>query len=360
MSKKLIKGNYAIALAAIKANADAFFGYPITPQNEVPEYLSKMLPEAGKVFVQAESEIAAAQMVYGAAGAGKRVMTSSSSVGIALKQETISYLCGSELPCVIVSVMRGGPGLGGIQPSQADYFQATRGGGNGDYKVIVYAPESIEETLKYIQEGFDVADIYRNPVMVLVDGLIGQMMESVDLDVEIKKRDLPSKDWAANGMKNHQGTRNIINSLFLDPYALEQHNLKLKAKYDLVKKEETLYELVNMDNPDYVIVAYGTMARIARSAIIELGKIGINVGMIRPITVWPFPTEAFDHIPKSTKGILTVELSLGQMLDDVLISNNGRFPVAFYGRAGGVVIDQTEIEDVIKNFEKWVIKNATL
>ena len=189
MAKKLVKGNYAIALAAMKANIDAYFGYPITPQNEVPEYLSELMPANGKVFVQAESEIAAIQMVYGAAGAGKRVMTSSSSVGIALKQEAISYLCGAELPAMIVSVMRGGPGLGGIQPSQADYFQATRGGGNGDYKVVVYAPESIEEVVKYIQEGFDIADIYRNPVMVLIDGLIGQMMESVDFDVDIKKRD---------------------------------------------------------------------------------------------------------------------------------------------------------------------------
>lgn len=359
MAKTLIKGNYAIALACIKGGADAFFGYPITPQNEVPEYLSKMMPEHGKVFVQAESEIAAAQMVYGAAGAGKRVMTSSSSVGIALKQETISYLAGAELPCVIVSVMRGGPGLGGIQPSQADYFQATRGGGNGDYKTIVYAPESIQETMKYIIEGFDVADIYRNPVMVLVDGLIGQMMESVDLDIDIKERTLPEKDWVTTGTKYHKG-RNVINSLYLNQYDLEEHNFKLKKKYDLVKKEETIYELVNFDNPDYVIVAYGTMARIARSAIIELEKERIKVGMIRPITVWPFPDKAFDLIPKSCKGILTVELSLGQMLDDVLISNNGRFPVAFYGRPGGVVIDSTEIVDVVKNFKKWVVKDAII
>jgi 2-oxoglutarate ferredoxin oxidoreductase subunit alpha len=361
MSKKeLINGNYAIALAAIKANIDAFFGYPITPQNEVPEFLSKMLPEAGKVFVQAESEIAAAQMVYGAAGVGKRVMTSSSSVGIALKQETFSYLCGSELPCVIVSVMRAGPGLGGIQPSQGDYYQATRGGGNGDYNMIVYAPESIEETLKYIQEGFEVAEYYRNPVMVLVDGLIGQMMESVDPNVEVKKRTSPHHNWAANGTINHPGKRNIINSLFLDPQKLYEHNLKLQMKYRQMKKDEVLYEMVNMENADYVIVAYGTMARISRSAIIELKKEGINVGMIRPITVWPFPYEALDQIPKTCKGILTVELSMGQMLDDVLIANNGRHPVAFYGKAGGILIDSTEIEDVIRNFKKWVIKDANL
>ncbi len=360
MAKKLVKGNYAIALAAMKANIDAYFGYPITPQNEVPEYLSELMPANGKVFVQAESEIAAIQMVYGAAGAGKRVMTSSSSVGIALKQEAISYLCGAELPAMIVSVMRGGPGLGGIQPSQADYFQATRGGGNGDYKVVVYAPESIEEVVKYIQEGFDIADIYRNPVMVLIDGLIGQMMESVDFDVDIKKRDLPIKDWATTGTINHPDRRNIINSLHLDAYELEKHNLRLKSKYDQIKSEEVLYELINLEKADYVIVAYGSMARIARSAIKSLAEEGIKVGMIRPITVWPFPEKAFDFIPKTCQGILTLELSLGQMLDDVLISNNGRFPVAFYGRAGGVVIDSTEIIEVIKNFKKWVVKDANL
>ena len=236
MSNRLIKGNEAIALAAVKAGVDAFFGYPITPQNEVPEYLSKYLPEAGKVFVQAESEVAAINMVYGAAGAGKRVMTSSSSVGIALKQEGISYIAGAELPCLIVSVMRGGPGLGGIQPSQADYYQATRGGGNGDYHLVVIAPESIQETIDSIKEGFDIADTYRNPVMVLVDGLIGQMMESVDLDRPVPKRDLPDKSWATIGTENHPG-RNVVTSLFLDPISLENHNLHLKSKYDVIKEK---------------------------------------------------------------------------------------------------------------------------
>ena len=353
MSKRLIKGNEAIALAAVKAGVDAFFGYPITPQNEVPEYLSKYLPEAGKVFVQAESEVAAINMVYGAAGAGKRVMTSSSSVGIALKQEGISYIAGAELPCLIVSVMRGGPGLGGIQPSQADYYQATRGGGNGDYHLVVIAPESIQETIDSIKEGFDIADTYRNPVMVLVDGLIGQMMESVDLDRPVPKRDLPDKSWATIGTENHPG-RNVVTSLFLDPISLENHNLHLKSKYDVIKEKEVRYEMINMDEPDYVIVAYGTTARIARSAIEMLKEAGINVGMIRPITVWPFPKKAFDLIPSTVKGILVTEMSLGQMVDDVEIANKGRFEVAFYGRTGGVVIDPTEIRDAIINFKKWV------
>ena len=353
MSKKLLKGSEAIALTAVQAGVDAYFGYPITPQNEIPEYLSKYLPEAGKVFVQAESEIAAINMVYGAAGAGKRSMTSSSSVGIALKQEAISYLCGSEIPCLIVSVMRGGPGLGGIQPSQSDYYQATRGGGNGDYHVIVLAPESIQETVNLIKEGFDISDIYRNPVMILIDGLIAQMMESVDLDQPVKQRVLPKKDWATIGTNYHPG-RNTLSSLSLSPTQLEKHNLDLQAKYDKVKRNEVSYELVNMEHPDYVIVAYGSVARIARSAIVSLKEIGINVGMIRPISLWPFPKEAFNKIPATCRGILVTEMSLGQMIDDVEIANKGRFPVAFYGRTGGVVIEPEEIRDAIENFKKWV------
>ncbi len=356
MAKVLMKGNEAIALAAIKGGVDAFYGYPITPQNEVPEYLSKHLLAAGKVFLQSESEIAAINMVYGAAGAGARVMTSSSSPGIALKQEGISYITAAELPCVIVSVMRGGPGLGGIQPSQSDYYQATRGGGNGDYQLIVYAPESIQETIDTLKGAFDTADYYRNPVLVLVDGLIGQMMESVDLDKPIKKRNLKPKDWATTGTKNHPGRRNIANSLFLDPAKLEKHNIHLQEKYKEIKKNETLYELVNMEeDPDYVIVAYGTMARICRSSIKMLKEKGINVGMIRPITVWPYPEKAFDKIPESTKGILCCELSMGQMLDDVLISNKGRHKVGFFGRSGGMIPDPEEIVDAIINFEQKVV-----
>jgi len=356
MARVLMKGNEAIALAAIKGGVDAFYGYPITPQNEIPEYLSKHLLANGKVFLQSESEVSAINMVYGAAGAGKRVMTSSSSPGIALKQEGISYIAAAELPCVIVSVMRGGPGLGGIQPSQADYYQATRGGGNGDYQLIVYAPESIQEAVDVMKDSFNIADYYRNPVMVLVDGLIGQMMESVDFDHPVKERKLPEKDWATNGIINHPGRRNVANSLYLDPALLEQHNFKLQAKYNQIKKNETRFELVNFDNPEYVIVAYGTMARICRSAIEMLKKDGIEVGMIRPITLFPYPEKAFDQIPKKAKGILTCELSMGQMLDDVLIANNGRHKVGFFGRTGGMVPDPEEIVDAIKSFNERVVK----
>jgi len=356
MSKQLLKGNHAIALTAIQAGVDAYFGYPITPQNEVPEYLSKLLPAAGKAFVQAESEIAAINMVYGASGCGKRAMTSSSSVGIALKQEGISYLCGSELPALIVSVMRSGPGLGGIQPSQADYYQATRGGGNGDYHVIVLAPESIQETINLIKEGFDIADIYRNPVMVLIDGLIGQMMEAVDLNAPYKKREVPKKDFGTTGTKFHPERRNNINSLYLDAPSLEVHNRDLEKKYNRVKANETSYELVNIDDAETVIVAFGSVARIARSAMAALRKQGVKVGMIRPISLWPFPYEAFDKLPKTVKKIFVSEMSLGQMLDDVKIGVKGRYPIAFYGRTGGVVMDPEEIKDAIINFERWIVR----
>jgi len=356
MAKVLMKGNEAIALAAIKGGCDAFFGYPITPQNEVPEYLSKHLLANGRVFVQAESEVAAINMVYGAAGAGARVMTSSSSPGIALKQEGITYIAGAELPCVIVSVMRAGPGLGGIQPSQADYYQATRGGGNGDYQLLVYAPETIQETIDTLKGAFDTADFYRNPVMVLVDGLIGQMMETVDFDLPVQKRNLPEKTWAAIGTKYHPGTRNVANSLYINPIELEQHNLHLQEKYQLMKENETKVELINIENADYVIVAYGTMSRICRSAIEMLKKDGINVGMIRPITLWPFPKKAFDQISPNTKGILCAEMSMGQMIDDVMIADRGRHDIGFFGRTGGVVPEPEEVVDAIKNFKERIVR----
>jgi 2-oxoglutarate/2-oxoacid ferredoxin oxidoreductase subunit alpha len=355
MSKVLMKGNEAIALAAIKADCDAFFGYPITPQNEVPEYLSKHLVEAGKVFVQAESEVAAINMVYGAAGAGARVMTSSSSVGIALKQEGISYIAGSELPCLIVSVMRGGPGLGGIAPAQGDYNQATRGGGNGDYNVIVIAPESIQETVDYIKEGFEIAEIYRNPVMILVDGLIGQMMESIEIDRPYNKRTIPPKTYASNGTDRHEG-RNIINSVHLDPLKLEEHNKNLQKKYRQVIENEIKVETIDLDDAEYVIVAYGTSARIARSSMQMLKEQGIKVGMIRPITLWPFPYRIFDQIPATCKGIMVFEMSMGQMVDDVLIANQGRFKISFYGRSGGVVPEPEELVDAVTSFEDWAVK----
>lgn len=352
MGKVLMKGNEAMALAAIKGGCDAFFGYPITPQNEIPEYLSYHMVKEGRVFVQAESEVAAINMVYGAAGAGARVLTSSSSPGIALKQEGISYLAGSELPCVIISVMRGGPGLGGIQPSQGDYNQITRGGGNGDYHLLAYAPESLQETVDIVKQSFDLADYYRNPVMIAVDGLIGQMMEPVEIDKAVPKKDLEPKDWAADGHSGERGKRNTIVSLHLDPYDLEKHNLKLKAKYDEMIKNEQRYELINTEDADIVIVAYGTMARIARSAIETLKEEGINVGMIRPISIWPFPRKAFKEIPDSVHTLLTVEMSLGQMNQDVHLANNGRRNVEFFGRAGGVVPEPQEIIDVVKKIVK--------
>jgi len=349
MAKMLMKGNEAMALAAIKGGCDAFFGYPITPQNEIPEYLSFHMEENDRIFVQAESEVAAINMVYGAAGSGARVLTSSSSPGIALKQEGISYLAGSELPCVIINVMRGGPGLGGIQPSQADYNQITRGGGNGDYKLLTFAPENIQETVDIVKRSFSLADYYRNPVMIAVDGLLGQMMEPVDIDKPVEEKESGPKDWAADGFAKKRGHRNKIVSLHLDPQDLENHNLKLQKKYDEMRENEQHYELINMDdNPEIIFVAYGSMARIARSAIDTLKEEGIEVGMIRPIAISPFPQKAFENLPDSVHTLLTLEMSLGQMLQDVQIVNNGRYTLDFYGRTGGMVPGTEEIVDKVK------------
>lgn len=351
MSKVLMKGNEAIAVAAVLGGCEAFFGYPITPQNEIPEFLSKHMKENGRIFVQAESEIASINMVYGAAGAGARVMTSSSSPGIALMQEGITYIAGAELPCVIVNVMRGGPGLGGIQPAQSDYNQITRGGGNGDYNVISYAPENLQETVDILKGAFATADYYRNPVMIAVDGLIGQMMEPVDLDKQIIERDVPDKDWAASG--GHTGKdRRVITSLYLDPKKLEDHNLKLYRKYQEIQKNEQRFESVNMENAEFIIVAYGTMARICRSAIESLKAEGINVGMIRPITIWPYPEIAFKELPNTLKEFLVCELSLRQMLDDVKIAVNGRYPISFFGRTGGMLPEPEDIVYAIKKLIK--------
>jgi 2-oxoglutarate ferredoxin oxidoreductase subunit alpha len=341
-----MKGNEAMGLAAIKGGCRAFFGYPITPQNEIPEYLARVMPEYGGVFLQAESEVAAINMIYGASGAGVRSMTSSSSPGIALKQEGITYIAGAELPCVIINVMRGGPGLGGIQPSQADYKQVTRGGGNGDYYLLAFAPENLQETVNIVKEAFDLAEIYRNPVMIAVDGLIGQMMEPVDVDMEIPKREIPEKTWATTGTLGKR-ERNVVNSLYLDPQALENHSLKLKAKYDLMREKEQRYELVNVDHSEIVIVAYGTMARICRSAMEILNEKGINVGLLRPISIYPFPEKAFAELPSTVKGLLTCELSTGQMIDDVKIANNGKLPIGFFGRTGGMLPEPEEIVDAV-------------
>lgn len=338
MEKVLMKGNEAVGAAAIRGGCRYFFGYPITPQNEIPEYMSRELPKVGGVFLQAESEVAAINMVYGAAGAGARVMTSSSSPGIALKQEGISYIAGAELPCVIVNMMRGGPGLGSIQPSQADYFQATRGGGNGDYRHIVYAPAGVQETVDIMMEAFDIADQYRIPVMVLGDGMIGQMMEPVEFR-QPPPRELPEKDWSTTGTEGRRAP-NVINSLRLESVDLEQHNLHLEAKHQLIREQETRWEMFHTDDAEIVFVSYGTSARVVRNAVEALRAEGIAAGLIRPVTLWPFPDQAFDQLPSTVRGLVTVEMSLGQMVDDVKIAANGRWPVRFYGRTGGMVPDQ--------------------
>lgn len=346
MSKILMKGNEAIGAAAIKAGCKYFFGYPITPQNELPEYMARELGKAGGVFVQAESEVAAINMVYGAAGAGARVMTSSSSPGIALKQEGITYIAGAELPCVIVNIVRGGPGLGGIQPAQSDYNQSTRGGGNGDYKLLVYAPANLQEMVDLVQEAFDKADFYRNPVMLVGDGMIGQMMEPIEFN-DIPKMTLPEKTWATVGTEEKRKP-NVINSLFLKPEELEDHNIRLTAKYATMKANEARYEAYNIENAQVVCVAYGTTSRIVKNAIAALKEEGIEVGMIRPITLWPFPEKAFENLPSSVKALLSVEMSMGQMIDDIKIAIAGKLPVDFYGRSGGMIPTPEAICDKIK------------
>lgn len=346
MTKVLMKGNEAVGAAAIAAGCRYFFGYPITPQNEIPEYMSRELGKVGGVFVQAESEVAAINMVYGAAGSGARVMTSSSSPGIALKQEGISYIAGAELPCVIVDMMRGGPGLGSIQPAQGDYFLATRGGGNGDYRMIVLAPADVQELVDLVIEGFDLADIYRTPVMILGDGMIGQMMEPVEFKTEANKV-LPEKDWATVGTGGKRKP-NVINSLYLQAEDLENHNIKLQAKFAKIRENEKRVEKYNIENADIVLTAYGTTSRIAKTAISKLEKEGYKVGLIRPISLYPFPNEAYEEINEDAKGVLTIEMSSGQMIDDVRLSLNGKLPTYFYGRTGGMVPSPEEIVNKVK------------
>jgi 2-oxoglutarate/2-oxoacid ferredoxin oxidoreductase subunit alpha len=349
MSRILMKGNEAIGAAAIAAGCRYFFGYPITPQSELPEYMAAHLPEVGGVFVQSESEIAAINMCYGASGAGARVMTGSSSPGIALKQEGISYMAGAELPCVIVNIVRGGPGLGGIQPAQSDYNQATRGGGDGDYKLLVYAPSTVQEMVDLTQLAFDKADQYRNPVMIVGDGMLGQIMEPVEIVPRAAASDLPEKTWATNGVRNHPGRRNIINSLFLKPEMLEDHVLALFAKYEAMKADEVRVEEYHLTDADIVLVAYGTTARIVKSAIGMLEAEGIKVGLIRPITLYPFPQACFARLPERVKNLLVVEMSMGQMIDDVRIANEGRRRIHFIGRTGGMIPIPKVIADTVKH-----------
>ena len=344
MSKILMKGNEAIAEAAIQAGCRYFFGYPITPQNQIPEYMSRRLPQVGGCFLQAESEVAAINMVYGAGGAGARAMTSSSSPGISLKQEGISYIAGAQVPCVIVNMMRGGPGLGSIQPSQSDYYQATRGGGHGDYRCVVLAPSTVQEAVDMMAEGFDIADQYRIPVILCGDGMLGQMMEPVEMG-RYTPRKLPEKTWATTGMGSRK-TPNIINSLYIDAAILEQKNAELAAIYDEISANETKWESYRMEDADYMVVAYGTTARIAKSAITKIrAEYGIKVGLLRPMTLWPFPSAAIAEAAAKVKAVLTVEMSTGQMVDDVRLAIAGSKPVEFLGRSGGMIPSPREIID---------------
>ena len=344
MAKILMKGNEALAEAAIQAGCRFFFGYPITPQNQIPEYMSRRMPEVGGVFLQSESEVSAINMVYGAAGAGARVMTSSSSPGISLKQEGISYIAGSQLPCVIVNMMRGGPGLGGIQPAQSDYFQATRGGGHGDYRTVVLAPSSLQEGVELVQEAFDIADIYRIPTMVLGDGMLGQVMEPVEFGT-YKPRKLPEKTWATTGDADKR-PRNIVNSLYIEPSVLEEVNSRLTRCYSEIAANEIKFENYLCEDAEIVVVAYGTTARIVKSAIaLARREHGIKVGLMRPITLWPFPEAALRALAErpQIKHFLAVEMSTGQMVEDVRLSVENRKPVHFFGRTGGMVPTQREI-----------------
>ncbi|NLC69464.1 MAG: 3-methyl-2-oxobutanoate dehydrogenase subunit VorB [Clostridiaceae bacterium] len=344
--KLLMSGNEVIAEAAIRAGCRFYFGYPITPQTEIAHYLAKRMPEAGGTFLQAESEIAAINMVYGASAAGARAMTSSSSPGISLKQECISYLAGAELPAVIVNIVRCGPGLGGILPAQCDYFQAVKGGGHGDYKMVVLAPCSVQELYELTVEAFNIADRYRVTVMIMGDGILGQMMEIVEFrdEEEIFNAD---KSWAltGTGMKREN---NFITSIYINPEVLEAHNRKLQQKYREIERNECRVEVYNCENADVIVAAFGTVARIVKNVIKQAEREGIKVGLIRPITLWPFPNEAFLKYAQVPRAFLTVELNAGQMLEDVKLALNGANKTYFYGRMGGMIPAQKEILDEIK------------
>lgn len=354
--KKLRKGNEAFAEAAIRAGARYYFGYPITPQNEIPEYMSREMAKVGGVFVQAESELAAINMAYGGALTGKSVFVSSSSPGIALMQEGMSFICSTEVPLVILNVSRGGPGVGGIQPGQADYRQATKGGGNGDYHIPVFAPSSIQETVDIIYSAFEIADRYRNPVMILVDGMLGQMMEPVIMPKHREAIGLDEiavkKPWAATGHGNER-SHNVIKSLRLDPAELERHVMKLEDKYQDMKSSLVQYELFDTEDAEIVLVAFGTMARIVKEAKDILKEQGIKAGLIQPVSLWPFPEEAFDKLNSNVKIVVSAELSVGQMMEDVKAASNGRFPVDLIYRSGGMVPTPLEVADKAKKiFER--------
>lgn len=346
--RSLMKGNEALAEAAIRAGCKCFFGYPITPQTEISAYLSKRMPKVGGVFLQAESEVAAINMVYGCAGSGIRCMTSSSSPGISLKTEGISYIAGADLPCVIINVQRGGPGLGGIQPSQADYWQVTRALGHGDFHVLVFAPSTVQEMVDTVTNAFDLADEYRMPAVILADGLLGQMMEPVAFeDVEIKMSDSSNKPWAADG---HGGKRkhNIINSLYLQADQLEDKIKERFKRYEDVKAKHSVAVSSDCEDADTIVVAYGSTARLAKSAVEAARKEGIKAGLVRPVTLWPFPEKQLQEACKNAKNVLVVEMSMGQMVDDVKLAINCSKPVEFFGRTGGVIPKPSEILAKIK------------
>ena len=349
--KVLMKGNEAIAESAIRAGCRCFFGYPITPQTEVAAYMSKRMRKSGGVYLQAESEIAAINMVYGAAAAGARAMTSSSSPGISLKGEGISYMAGADLPGVIVNVQRGGPGLGGIQPSQSDYWQATKAIGHGDFHVIVLAPSTVQEMADDVYDAFDLADKYRTPVMVLADGMLGQMMEPVVLPE--RKGDLPDKPWAVTG-HNNERRHNVVNSLYLKPEDLERLNIERFARYRIIEQTEQRAETFHVEDAEIVVVAFGACARIARSAVNKARDKGIRAGLIRPITLWPFPVDTIEASVGRAKAFLTVEMNMGQMVDDVRLAVNGRVPVEFFGHTGGIIPTPAEVLGQIEKLAEGV------
>lgn len=344
--KVLMKGNEALAEAAIQAGCRHFFGYPITPQTELAAYMSKRMPKVGGTYLQAESEVAAINMVLGASAAGIRAMTSSSSPGVSLKSEGISYIAGSDLPALIINVQRGGPGLGGIQPAQSDYWQATKGGGHGDYHLLVLAPSTVQEMVDLVSDAFDLGDKYRMPAMILADGMLGQMMEPVSLP-EAGDKKLPEKPWAACG---HQGKRehNIVNSLYLQPQKLEAKIRERYERYRLVEENEQRAECYRTEDADLVLVAYGASSRIARSAVNKAREMGLKVGLIRPITLWPFPTKAIQEAAKTAKAFLAVEMSMGQMVDDVKLAVQCQVPVHFYGRTGGMIPTPGEVLEQVE------------
>ena len=347
----MMKGNEAIAEGAIRAGCRYFFGYPITPQNEIPEYMSRQMPKVGGVFLQAESEVSAINMVYGAGGSGGRVMTSSSSPGISLKQEGISYIATAEVPCVIVNVARGGPGLGGLTPPQADYFQATKGGGHGDYHLIVLAPWSVQEMVDLVGNAFDLADQYRNPVMILADAILGQMMEPVSFDKEpVDPELLPKKPWATTGRTTDRKP-NIINSLGILGEHLEIINKNLQAKYEKIAAAEVRYETYDLDDAELVVVAYGTTSRVAKSAISQARQEGKKVGLFRPVSLWPFPSRQLQDIVASGKKLLVAEMSAGQMVEDVRLAVNNDSSVKFFGKLNGGIPSVNDIyQEIMKYF----------